>query len=259
MKHKTILLLIPSLLFISGCEYDGKYEEYNNPNSYTLLESQQGEIAQEDLTFKYIDISWHRGNVNFVATDFGTVSIEETSNVEPQGSLISRYAVFDETLFIKYASSGSNLSDKLNKDITIFVNTSLPELANLNYRIYSTIGDANLTEIPANNLYISIFYGNVTLNDVECKNAPQIGVNRGSVTSENLFFTGTLEVAANYEKVTLGLDERIKGFIPIFQIIDGTSFVYAERFPEGDNFYGEHMENDVTIRVVINHGSLMIY
>ena len=258
MKHKSIFLLLPSLLFISGCEYDGRYESYDNAASYTLLEEQKADISASDLTFKYLNISWHRGNVKVIATDTGTVSIIETSNVEPKGTLVSRYAILDETLYVKYADSGSNLSDKLTKDLTVYVNITLPELSNLDYKFTNTVGDVEMENIDAKDLYISIFHGNITLTNIEVDLDPQVATNRGSVLAVNLFFTGTLEVVANYEIATINPDERITGFNAIFQMVDALSYVDYERFPKNGDFYGSHMIQDVTIRVVSTGGTLYI-
>ena len=257
MNNKILLSLIPCLLFVTACDFDGAYDSYADADKYTILENAV-ELETEQLTFETLDIAWHKGNITIASTDTGTISISEEKNEKPKEIYQTRYLVSEKTLFIKFADSGVNLSRNLTKDITIYINTTIESLSHLNYSITTTLGDISINDVDTKSMRVSTYQGNVNLTKVS-SSSPEVGVQRGNVTADDLYFTGMAEIAANYGKIDLTLNSAITGFIPDFRIIDGTSIVYDARFPEGDHFYGTHMAEDVTLMIVLNHGDLIIF
>lgn len=257
MNNKILLSLIPCLLFVTACDFDGAYDSYANADSYTILEN-QAELGVDQLTFDTLDVAWHKGNITIASTDTGTVSISEEKSDTPKDIYQTRYLVYEKTLFIKFADSGVNLSRNLTKDLTIYINTTIESLAKLNYSINTTLGNISINGIDAKSMRISTYQGDVNLTKVSSP-SPEVGVQRGNIYADDLLFTGIAELAANYGKIDLTLNAAITGFIPDFRIIDGTSVVYDVRFPEGDHFYGTHMAEDITLMIVLNHGDLIVF
>ena len=257
MNNKILLSLIPCLLFVTACDFDGAYDSYADADKYTILENAV-ELETEQLTFETLDIAWHKGNITIASTDTGTISISEEKESTPKDIYQTRYLINEKTLYIKFAGSGVNLSRDVTKDLTIYINTTIESLSRLNYSLTTTLGDINISTINAKSMRVSTYQGNVNLEKVSSP-SPEVGVQRGNVTANDLLFTGMAEIAANYGTIDLTLNENITGFIPDFRIIDGTSIVYDVRFPEGNNFYGSHMAEDVTLMIVLNHGDLIIF
>lgn len=175
MKKKTfliILLVVICLLaiFTGTGRKDGGFSlvvgyTYENPGRY------KAGAASIDEGVTEVDISWIEGRVEVKYHDGDEIVLQEKASGKLTREAELRWLVDDDTLYVKYASSGFHGSTNLNKQLTVL----LPNRIDLDkVTIHAVSADISVEALNAETVLFDTVSGSVTAGKI---NADDVKIN----------------------------------------------------------------------------------
>ena len=197
----TAVILLPSLLFISGCT-TGFY--YDNADKYA-----SGETSFSSDVIEAIDIEWFSGEVNvlFISDPNTDISVTESSSKKTDSETALHYWLDNTTLKIKFAASGKLKLSGLEKTLKI----TLPRdkiLTQIN--INGESSNITLKDIRTQKLSVSAISGNVLLDGSRISAEATVSTTSGNIRGNAMTSCDSFKITSSSGSIRFSSEARIK-------------------------------------------------
>lgn len=238
MKRKSVIVGLLLLIPLTSCQILEKYGAYENPSSYKVIDP-NGETYNDSL--KNIDISWVKGDVTIApTTEYSGVTIFEKTTEKFESEFLCHVYRDKNFLNVKYCGSNLSLPKNLDKDLIIYVPTTvtLDEISIDCVSASVSIGEINCKSIEINNVS-----GSVSINKVNTEEIEYEGVS-GSFTSVINESTKEVSVDQVSGSTIISVPSSIAGFNVDFDTTSGSFSSDFETIKKENNYYYDNGNKD---------------